>query len=53
MHIGDDMTSTLEGKVALVIGAGAIKPGEVSNGYAQANASSGTSTLARHGRRGS
>jgi len=36
MQSGDDMTSTLEGKVALVIGAGSVKPGEVSNGYATA-----------------
>lgn len=30
------MTSTLEGRVALVIGAGSVKPGQVSNGYAAA-----------------
>jgi len=36
MQHGDDMTAILGGKVALVIGAGSIKPGEVSNGYAAA-----------------
>jgi NAD(P)-dependent dehydrogenase (short-subunit alcohol dehydrogenase family) len=30
------MTPPLQGKVALVIGAGSVKPGEVSNGYATA-----------------